>query len=79
MPRSGDITRATLDLVASESARLERLTQKIARETGRHRGRSRLRPQHVTRAAVRRLLVDPDLIVAVTADITEGRHELPGH
>lgn len=76
IPKTGPITRVTVDLAVTEQTQLEQLAGKIGREIGRGHGRNRIYPQHLMRVAIRRLLTDTELRDAVTADLADGRDEL---
>jgi len=76
IPKTGPITRVTVDLAVTEQTQLDKLTATIGREIGRGHGRTRIYPQHLMRVAIRRLLTDDAFRREVTADLAENRDEL---
>jgi len=76
IPKTGPVTRVTVDLAVTEQTQLDKLTGQIGREIGRGHGKNKIYPQHLMRVAIRRLLTDENLRREVTADLAEHRDEL---
>ncbi len=76
IPKTGPVTRVTVDLAVTEQTQLDKLIGQIGREIGRGHGKNKIYPQHLMRVAIRRLLTDENLRREVTADLAEHRDEL---
>lgn len=76
IPKTGPITRVTVDLALTEQTQLDKLTTQIGREIGRSHGKNKIYPQHLMRVAIRRLISDDTFRREVTADLAEHRDEL---
>jgi len=76
IPKTGPVTRVTVDLAVTEQTQLDKLTGQIGREIGRGHGKNKIYPQHLMRVAIRRLLTDDAFRREVTADLAENRDEL---
>jgi hypothetical protein len=76
IPKTGPVTRVTVDLAVTEQTQLEQLAGKIGREIGRGHGKQRVYPQHLMRVAIRRLLSDEAFRREITVDLAENRDEL---